>query len=65
MMQLEQCKCMVDESSMSICRGSTTFTDLKNHLQPINEEEPEKFDQPNPANKVREYRDTYFVFCAC
>ncbi|XP_057795258.1 kinesin-like protein KIN-12F [Salvia miltiorrhiza] len=50
--KLEQCKCMSDQSAISICSGSTNFTNLKNHLQPINEEEPEKFDHPIPANKL-------------
>ncbi|KAL1566978.1 kinesin-like protein KIN-12F [Salvia divinorum] len=50
--KLEQCKCMSDQSAISICSGSTNFTDLKNHLQPINEEEPENFDHPNSANKL-------------
>lgn len=51
--KLEQCKCMIDDqSAISKCRGSTNFTDLKNHLQPINEDEPEKFDEPNTANKL-------------
>ncbi|KAG6387472.1 hypothetical protein SASPL_152662 [Salvia splendens] len=50
--KLEQCKCMNDQSAISICSGSTNFSDLKNHLQPINEEEPENFDNPNSANKL-------------
>ncbi|XP_042060204.1 kinesin-like protein KIN-12F [Salvia splendens] len=50
--KLEQCKCTSDQSVISIFSSSTNFTDLKNHLQPISEEEADKFEHGNPANKL-------------
>ncbi|KAL1562998.1 kinesin-like protein KIN-12F [Salvia divinorum] len=50
--KLEQCKCTSDQSAISIFSGSSNVTDLKNHLQPISEEEVDKFEHRNPANKL-------------
>lgn len=52
-LQLEQCKCTIDQTDISICQSSSNFVDVKNQLPPINEDdELEKFQPPNMANKV-------------
>ncbi|KAK4420827.1 Kinesin-like protein KIN-12F [Sesamum alatum] len=44
---LEQCKCVIDQTDTSLCRSSSNFSDVKNLLPPINEDEHEKCHSPN------------------